>query len=200
MKPIVRFGAFALATLVMSGGLFAQNARVTGSAGKVLAGARKQLVSPARLDLRYVKIGYPVGDVAPDRGACSDVVIRALRHAGYDLQQLIHEDAARFRYPSIPKRDKNIDHRRVRNQRVYFTRYGLSLPLALKGARKDSWQPGDVVTCKLPNGMDHTGIVSDRVGRSGHFMVIHNLGRVAEEDVLGTWKLTGHYRFPKPKP
>lgn len=174
-----------------------QRLRVTGTAAKVLAGAQKQLVNPARYDPGYYKLSYPMGDVPADRGACSDVIVRALRHAGFDLQKLIYEDAARHRYPSISRRDRNIDHRRVRNQRVYFARFGQVLPITLRGAGRDTWRPGDIMTCKLPGGLDHTGILSDKVGPSGHLMVIHNLGRVAEEDVLATWKLTGHYRFPK---
>ena len=38
-----------------------------------------------------------------DRGACTDVVIRALRYAGFDLQRLIHEDMRRH-FSEYPQR------------------------------------------------------------------------------------------------
>lgn len=162
------------------------------AAKAVLEGARQQLVKPARYDASYKTLSYPNGDVAPDRGACSDVIIRALRHAGYDLQKLVHEDAKRNKYPFIQKLDSNIDHRRVRNLIVYFRRHGLELEL---GSQK--WRGGDFVTWKLPGGQDHIGVVTDQKGPSGNLMVIHNLGLVAEEDILKSWKVVGHYRFPK---
>lgn len=167
--------------------------RLTATQRKVLEGARRQLVNPATYDARYVRLKYPGGDVPADRGACSDVIIRALRFVGHDLQRLIFEDSAKFDYPHIDKRDRNIDHRRVRNQVVYFRRHGRRIPHRLNGP----WMPGDFITWKLPGGLDHIGVVTDRYGPSGRLMVIHNLGQVAEEDVLGSWTLTGHYRFPR---
>ncbi len=159
---------------------------------RISDGARMQLVSPARYDASYRRIRYPGGDVPPDCGACTDVVIRAFRQAGYDLQRLVHEDAARAprAYRRIARLDSNIDHRRVPNLAAFFRRHGRSLPL-----EKD-WRPGDVVTWKLPSNLDHTGVLSGRHGPSGNYLVIHNLSMTAEEDVLRAWTVTGHFRYP----
>jgi len=170
------------------------------TAAKIVAGARAQFGTAYVPG--YVAIGYPNGDVPKDTGVCTDVVVRALRAAGYDLQRLIHEDMrAHFsRYPQnwgLKRPDRNIDHRRVPNQRRFFERKGMVLPTAYRAATRATFQPGDVVTWKLPSGLDHTGIVSDRVNAPGVPLVIHNLGVCAEEDVLLAWPLTGHYRFPR---
>lgn len=164
---------------------------------KVLEGAKAQLISPAVYDASYQKLNYPGGDVAADRGACTDVVIRALRHAGYDLQELIHEDSKLRKYASIPRRDKNIDHRRCPNLIRYFSKFGTEFPIESKSKSSGRWEPGDFVFWKLDNGLDHVGVVSDQVGESGSLMVIHNISRVQEEDVLNRWKVVGHFRFPK---
>lgn len=167
-------------------------------AAKIVEGARAQLVKPARYDASYRSIKYPGGDVAADRGACTDVVIRALRHAGYDLQKLIHEDM-KAHFSSYPRRgdrtDTNIDHRRVPNQRYFFTKFGSSLGVSTSDPK--AWKPGDIVTWKLDSGLDHTGVVVDEKGSSGFPLVVHNLGVTAMEDVLTAWKITGHYRYPK---
>ncbi len=101
-------------------------------------------------DGTYRVISYPNGDVSRDKGVCTDVVVRALRGAGYDLQKLMHEDMKKnFRlYPqkwALPKPDKNIDHRRVPNQMKFFARFGQTLPLGVNGSTLKSWQPGDII-------------------------------------------------------
>jgi len=55
-----------------------------------------------RYDARYLSIPYPNGDVPSNIGVCTDVIIRAYRAIGTDLQKLVHEDmAANFNaYPS----------------------------------------------------------------------------------------------------
>ena len=171
-------------------------------ATKIVAGARAQI--GIGYDPAYVSIAYPDGDVPKDRGVCTDVVVRGLRRAGYDLQRLIHEDMRRhFRaYPrnwGLRKPDPNIDHRRVPNQIRFLERHGLSLPRgASTPAARASWKPGDIVYWKLDGGgLDHCGIVSDRRGASGLPLVIHNLGGCVEEDCLTRWKITGHFRYPK---
>ena len=110
---------------------------------------------------------------------------------GYDLQRLVHEDARRNRkaYPMIRRLDPNIDHRRVPNLVVFFTRHGLSSGDA-------HWRPGDFVRWKLPSGRDHVGILTDRRGPSGDWGVIHNLSRPAEDDCLHAWRVVGHFRYP----
>ncbi len=157
----------------------------------IVEGAKLQLKSPSIYTVGYFRIGYPGGDIDKSKGVCTDVVVRAVRHAGFDLQKLIHEDAKKSpkAYARIDKLDTNIDHRRVPNQAVYFARHGRKLEL------RSDWKPGDFVWWKLDNGLDHIGVLSDRRGASGNYLVIHNIRMTAEEDVLGKWKIVGHYRW-----
>lgn len=172
------------------------------SSDKIVAGARLQLSWGTVYDGRYVKLSYPGGDVPKERGVCTDVVVRALRHAGHDLQKLIHEDMkvawdAYPRYPGVTKPDRNIDHRRVPNQRVFFRRHGRTLTIETFPGKRAEWKAGDFVSWKLDSGLDHIGVLTDRRGASGWPMAIHNLSTTLEEDVLLSWKITGHYRYPK---
>jgi uncharacterized protein YijF (DUF1287 family) len=170
--------------------------------GKIVAGARAEVRRGVLYDASYVRLPYPGGDVPADRGACTDVVIRALRHAGYDLQKLIHEDMRRApgRYPrrSPGGLDRSIDHRRTANQIAFLRRQGKALPRSTSGAAAATWQPGDLVYWRLPNGMGHCGVLSDTRGPSGLPLVIHNLGRAREEDCLTAWTITNHFRYPAP--
>jgi uncharacterized protein len=174
------------------------------AAEKIVNGAKAEARRAPVYDARYVVLSYPGGDVPDDRGACTDVVVRALRHAGYDLQQLIHEDMRRnFRlYPrkyGLSRPDPNIDHRRTPNHVTYFRRRALVLPTALDGEAAESWQPGDLVYCRLSTGMGHCGVLSDVRNAQGLPLVIHNMGRAAQEDVLAHWEITDHFRFPAPR-
>lgn len=152
-------------------------------------------------DASYVTISYPGGDVPAGSGACTDVVVRALRGAGVDLQQLIHEDVeAHFaRYPAawnLGHADANIDQRRVPNQMAFFQSHGLSLPLATTGKALATWQPGDIVDWKPGPKMWHTGIISDHATLDGLPLVIHNGYRCTEQNVLTAWPIIGHFRYP----
>ncbi|NLJ56854.1 MAG: DUF1287 domain-containing protein [Firmicutes bacterium] len=170
------------------------------TADLILLGARQEAVNKVSYDAAYATISYPGGDVPPDRGACTDVIIRAFRHAGLDLQQLIHEDMER-NFSLYPQRwglespDSNIDHRRVPNQAFFFTRHGMQLTLEVEGCL-DEWQWGDVVCWRFANGRDHCGIISDRTRSDGLPLVIHNAGQAKEEDCLLRWEITGHFRYP----
>lgn len=150
-------------------------------------------------DPSYFSIPYPNGDVPADRGVCTDVVIRAYRLLGIDLQQLVHEDMrANFnRYPQswgLSRPDKNIDHRRVPNLRVFFTRHGSSLP---PSSEAEAYLPGDVVTWNLSRGMTHIGIVSHLRSRDGERpLIVHNIGAgQVLEDCLFSFEITGQYRY-----
>jgi uncharacterized protein YijF (DUF1287 family) len=130
------------------------------------------------------------------------VIVRALRTIGYDLQKLIHEDKKRRpnAYPAkwrSRRADSNIDQRRVPNQTAFLRRYGLTLTNAVTSSTRNQWQAGDLVYWKFDNGLDHTGIISDKTNAQGWPLVIHNVGGCAENDVLTAWKIVGHYRFPK---
>lgn len=147
----------------------------------------------------YVRIDYPNGDVPRETGVCSDVIIRAFRSAGVDLQKLVHEDmAAHFgAYPKLwglRRPDRNIDHRRVANLMRFFERKRKNRAVSAQG--KD-YRPGDVVAWRLPNGRLHIGVVSDRpVSDKGRCLVVHNIGAGARsEDLLFTWPVIGHYRY-----
>lgn len=158
-----------------------------------------------RYDPAYVRIPYPGGDVPAETGVCSDEVIRAYRAAGVDLQKEVHEDmlAHRSAYPrkwAAPRTnggtDTNIDHRRVPNLMVFFSRKGQSLQLS-KDAR--DYQPGDLVAWNLSGEITHIGIVVDQKSpESGRYLIVHNIGAGPQmEDVLFSWKIIGHYRYWK---
>jgi uncharacterized protein YijF (DUF1287 family) len=164
----------------------------------LLEGAYLQVGKTASYDGAYRVIPYPGGDVPIESGACTDVIIRAYRHAGVDLQALVHEDMSRAfdAYPrlwGLRRPDSNIDHRRVPNLATFFQRHGVVLPVT---ASPDDFAPGDIVTWRLPSGVPHIGIVSDRAEGATRLMV-HNVGQGAKvEDVLFQYQITGHYRYP----
>lgn len=167
------------------------------SASELVKAARSQIGVTLHYDGAYVRLAYPNGDVPAVRGVCTDVVIRALRRQGVDLQQRVHEDMrANFRrYPALwgmRGPDRNIDHRRVPNLETFFRRQGKEVAAA--GA---TYQPGDIVSWTLENGLTHIGILSDRRSPDGRrLLVIHNIGAgTREEDVLGRWKQRGHFRW-----
>lgn len=164
----------------------------------IAGAARAQIGVTTAYDPTYRRLAYPGGDVPAATGVCCDVVVRALRTAhGFDLQKAVHEDmGAHFAvYPKkwgLKQPDANIDHRRVPNLQTFFTRRGWSLSVGRSAA---DYVAGDIVTWVLDNGLVHIGIVSDRQSRDGTPLVVHNIGRGAqEEDVLFTWTITGHYR------
>jgi uncharacterized protein YijF (DUF1287 family) len=150
-------------------------------------------------DPAYYRIDYPNGDVPSDRGVCTDVVIRAYRKFGIDLQKEIHEDMkSNFgMYPKkwgLTKPDKNIDHRRVPNLMTFFTRHG-----EVKNITMDpkDYKPGDIVCWNLGGGVIHIGIVSNIKSNNIHrYLIIHNIGagQVAE-DVLFDFRIIGHYTY-----
>lgn len=155
-------------------------------------------------DPSYVKLKYPMGDVSPFKGVCTDVIIRSYRQLGVDLQQLVHEDM-RANFSSYPSRklwghrkpDTNIDHRRVPNLRVFFERKGKALDVT---DNPNDYQPGDMVTWSLGVRKPHIGIVAEQVSMSDpqRHLIIHNIGAGAElADMLFDFKITGHYRYQR---
>lgn len=169
---------------------------------KIVNRAKQEALAHVFYDATYRRIAYPGGDVPSDRGACTDVIIRSLRSAGYDLQKLIYEDKKCHpgAYPKCGGRlgcDPNIDHRRVPNQIVYFRSHGKSLPVSTAGEALKTWQPGDLVYWKLNSNQDHCGIISDNRNSAGMPLVIHNMAMATEEDCLNSWQIICHIRFPK---
>ncbi len=168
---------------------------------KVVDSAIAQTHQTFEYDPSYTKLEYPNGDVPLERGVCADVIIRAFRNAGVDLQQEIHEDMARHfaAYPAkwgARKPDSNIDHRRVPNLMTLFERRSRSVPITRKPS---DYNPGDVVAWELDNRLLHIGLVTDAVaGDTPNYLVVHNIGAGAKiEDVLMAWKIIGHYRIWK---
>lgn len=168
--------------------------------------ARQQIGVTLRYDARYVRMNYPGGDLPLESGCRTDVVVRAYRAFGVDLQALVHKDisAGWSAYPHGPAQvrpDPSIDHRRVLTLATFFTRQGAGLPIT---RNPSDYLPGDLVTWKLREGVFHIGLLSTRSvdGRptGGRPLVIHNICcGVKEEDLLfGPYPITGHFRFPVP--
>lgn len=152
-------------------------------------------------DSSYFRIPYPNGDIPKDKGVCTDVVIRAYRKMGIDLQKEVHEDMrANFeKYPKIwglKKPDTNIDHRRVPNLQVFFKKYGEVKAITQKA---EDYKPGDIVTWMLNDKLPHIGIVVNKKTPTGNrYMVVHNVGRgQVIQDYLFEHTITGHYRYKK---
>jgi uncharacterized protein YijF (DUF1287 family) len=150
-------------------------------------------------DPSYFSIDYPNGDVPSDKGVCTDVVIRAYRKIGIDLQKNVHEDMkANFNaYPKIwglKTTDRNIDHRRVPNLMTYFQRKGAEKPISDKG--KD-YLPGDIVCWNLGGAITHIGIVVNQKSNDGkRNLIVHNIGSgQVLQDCLFDFKIIGHYRY-----
>lgn len=165
---------------------------------KLAYDAKKQIGITTSYDPTYRKLDFPRGDVPINTGVCTDVIIRAYRLQNIDLQQLVNHDM-KSNWSSYPKTwglkstDKNIDHRRVPNLEVFFARHGQTLSIT----DKSSFQAGDVVTWRLPNGnLPHTGIVSDKTAADGTPLIIHNIGRgTQEENILFTYPMTKNFRY-----
>lgn len=151
-------------------------------------------------DPTYFTIPYPNGDVPKGKGVCTDVVIRAYRKMGIDLQKEVHEDMKKNfnKYPKawgLKSTDSNIDHRRVPNLETFFGRFGETLPVSDKIT---DYKPGDIVTWMLPGSHTHIGIVVDKKAPSGRYMIVHNIGSgQVMEDVLFEYDMRNHYRYKK---
>jgi uncharacterized protein YijF (DUF1287 family) len=150
-------------------------------------------------DPKYYSIKYPNGDVPSDKGVCTDVVIRAYRTLGIDLQKEVHEDMEK-NFAAYPKNwglkttDKNIDHRRVPNLMKFFERQRATL--SISDNAKD-YQPGDVVCWNLSGAITHIGIVVNKKSDDGkRNLIVHNIGGgQVLADCLFEYKIIGHYRY-----
>ena len=167
-------------------------------ADRLVDAALAQTRSTVVYDGSYRRIAYPGGDVPESIGVCTDVVIRAYRRVGIDLQVKVHEDMTRgFRaYPQLwgmSGPDPNIDHRRVPNLQAFFRHAGAALPVAHDAG---AYRTGDVVTWMLPHNLPHIGIVTGQKAGTGRPLIVHNIGRGPEvEDMLFAYPITGHYRY-----
>jgi uncharacterized protein len=173
------------------------------AASDIVSAARKQIGVTVIYDPGHANLSFPGGDVARERGVCTDVIVRALRDArGFDLQAEINADMRgnRSAYPrkwaaSMNHADSNIDHRRVPNQMKYFERRGFAKPIATGVAQ---YQAGDIVAWNLGRGQTHIGIVTESKSPAGTPLVIHNIGRgTLEENMLNDYEVIGQYRLPQ---
>lgn len=162
-----------------------------------LSGANAQIGVTVSYDPSYRKLDFPMGDVPKEAGVCSDVVVRAYRAIGVDLQAEVNADMmANFsKYPTkygLSKPDSNIDHRRVPNLMTYFDRKGRSKPIT---KNPTDYLPGDIVAWKFPRNQTHIGIVSEVLdAATGIPYIYSNSGRgTLKEDILFGYEIIGHY-------
>lgn len=179
--------------------LFTHSESVSGEKINILVSAAKNQVGKTiRYNPQYQKIGYPLGDVPLEEGVCTDVIIRAFRELGMDLQKLVHEDMKK-NWGAYPKKwglkgtDSNIDHRRVPNLMTYFDRQKMTITTG-------ECKPGDIIVWDLGGGILHIGLLSDKtvklLNNEEYPLVFHNIAQgVREEDILKTFKIVGHYRL-----
>ncbi|PRQ00591.1 DUF1287 domain-containing protein [Enhygromyxa salina] len=161
-------------------------------------GAIKTTLNGASYDQSYVTLPYPNGDVPRELGACTDVIVRALRNAGIDLQAELHEDIARapHRYPMVERANDDIDHRRVRTLLPWFRAHWTALD-ATQPPR-----PGDVIfmeTIASRKGPDHIGVVGDRRATDGQLLVANNWTdgyQTSFMELLGHVEVTDRFRVP----
>lgn len=158
----------------------------------ILQGALDYVRFHPKYGSKYYAGGYPDDGY----GVCTDVVAAALRNAGYDLREMVDEDIRQNSDEyDIALADANIDYRRVKNLRAYFSRKWTSLTLDVKD--HSAWMGGDVVVFD-----NHIGVVSDRRNSNGVPYLIHHSGEwqlAYEEDVLENplyGEIVGHYRIP----
>ena len=198
MTPSSLFVVLAVALASRSAPAQSPQRGGTPHVNALVAAAMEQTRHQVIYDGSYRAIPYPNGDVPANIGVCTDVIIRAYRAVGVDLQRLVHEDMRRAfaSYPhlwGLQRPDRNIDHRRVPNLQTFFTRRNAALPRSRDAA---DYEAGDLVTWMLPGSLPHIGIVSSTRASSGRLMLVHNIGRGPQlEDVLFAYDVTGHYRY-----
>ena len=179
---------------------------------EILSAAKVCIAKQTRYRMDYPAISYPAGDIPFDTGLCSDVVIRSLRAAGIDLQQLVYEDSqrARSQYLDANRRtgfgrplNRSWVHRRTANLNLFLKRHAIELPTRYDMRTADTWQPGDIVIY-IRKGWEtwHTAIVSDVTSEiSGCPLVIDSWsqpGYVSESHSLIEFgAIGGHYRIPE---
>jgi len=170
---------------------------------RLSAAALDRTRQSVRYDGSYRKIAYPMGDVPSNTGVCTDVIVRSYRELGIDLQKEVHEDMLHnfHLYPqawSLRRPDPNIDHRRVLNLEVFFSRWGLEVAPTND---PNNYLPGDIVTWTVHRNRPHIGIVVDENTDDGKTpLVVHNIGWGPKlEDVLFDFPITGHFRYAGPQ-
>jgi uncharacterized protein YijF (DUF1287 family) len=160
---------------------------------KIINHAKWQSTQDVTYDGRYMRIGYPGGDVPPNIGVCTDVIIRAYRSVNIDLQKLIHEDIVNNPgVYNVKKVDSNIDHRRVPNMKRFLKRKGAQKSVTYN---ESDYLPGDIVFWNVAAG--HVGLVTDiKIPNTNRYLVVHNIGAGPQiEDFLFRAQIVDHYRW-----
>lgn len=166
---------------------------------RILEGAQQWLRRGFRYDTAYHALEFPGGDVPIDRGACTDLVVRALRHAGIDLQPLIRADrkARPDAYPARPI-DPNLDHRLTAMQLPFFRRHARTLTTSVEPGRLDEWLPGDLVFFGTRRPW-HVAIIAARRAPTGVPYIIDSHpkgGGVSDRFLLTRWgPILAHFRL-----
>lgn len=190
---------FSLSLMMMG---YAQNVSLSNDSlfYKNLSDAAIELTKVrVEYDPSYFIISYPNGDIPSHLGVNADVIIRAYRKLGVDLQKEVHEDILKNEevYPfslwNQTEPDTNIDHRRVPNLQVFFARNGNTLPI---DENNDTYKEGDIVIWEMDNNKLHIGIVTDRKSAYGTPLVVHNSASGQRlQNVLFHFQIIGHYRY-----
>jgi hypothetical protein len=182
----------------------------TESQLRILDAAKSQLEAGIVYSGEYFQMAYPGGDVPANVGTSADLLIRALRQVGVDLQTDIprHRQLRPGDYPKdrwkAGKPDTNVDHRRLANIYMYLKHHAKSLTTSTSERALADYQPGDIVMWTLRDGKpypDHAGIVSDKVAADGmpYVVDIHpKTGRISGDHRLDEWPVRGHFRFLSP--
>ncbi|MCX7013600.1 MAG: DUF1287 domain-containing protein [Candidatus Sumerlaeota bacterium] len=181
-------------------------------ADRLLERARQEAQAGVVYDAEYRHIPFPRGDVPPGIGACTDLVVRAFRYAGVDLQEEIYKERAAFPdlYPMNPNDEgnpnTNIDQRRCRHLAIWFGRHALTLTTSIGPEDLAQWRPGDIVFFNLSQYRkpmpDHVGLVSDRRDADGVPFVIDNFPPGAAErfSLRSFPTIHSHFRWPRDTP
>lgn len=154
----------------------------------LLEGAKRDARNHPKYDGSYYSSTYPPDNI----GVCTDLVWRAFREAGLSLRDMVDQDVQRHpeAYPTIQVRDPNIDFRRVKNLRIFFSRYGKALSTDIHDL--GAWQSGDIVIFR---GDKHIGIISNLRNAKGRAFLLHNGGQPKrEEDYFKRDLPTEHFR------
>ncbi len=152
-------------------------------------------------DPSYFAIKYPNGDIPKNKGVCTDVVIRSYRKLNIDLQKEVHEDLKTnfSKYPNLKKwgltkPDTNIDHRRVPNLEIFFSRKGQKVKIT---NNSDDYKVGEIITWMINNKLPHIGIITNKKSLDGKRpMIVHNVGNgQVLQDCLFSYEIVGHYKY-----
>jgi len=190
-----------LLLLSLSASFFIQSSYAASYSERLVNAAIERTFHKVRYDGSYHRIGFPYGDVPQNIGVCTDVIIRAYRKLGIDLQERVNDDMKHrfFEYPSFRKwgmlhTDPNIDHRRVPNLRAFFAKNAINFPISYNA---NDYRPGDIVTWDVTPSLPHIGIVTNILSPDNKRpLIAHNIGKGPQlEDMLFKLKITGHYRY-----